>query len=641
MEYTYQNAFRRGERCYKEKAARDEDPYLPVLEKLVPGMSGLAREALGLQEVPLEQIVGTVSEGRRQNFAADFMPLMEESTEFAAKYKALITAHETEGIREPLKLVEYLHRFYVAEGNKRVSVLKLFEAVSVPAEVTRLIPAYTDEPAVRAYYEFMRFSRIVPAGFLHFSRPGDYARFLTLTGWSAERRPGETDLRQLRSVWSRFQTAYRALGGSRLRERTDSDAFLIWLEIYGWEKACQASPEEIRRSLGQIWGEFELPTDEKAVKLVTDASEENRQRLLEKLFVPEKVLKIAFLYEKTPETLSWTYGHELGRRHVQAHFGDRIVTRVYDGVDDGNIEDKIRQAAEDGADVLFVTSSRFLNACLKAAVTRPEVRILCCALYYPHRYLRTYYARMYEAKFVSGAIAGALTESGKIGYVANCPFLGNILNLNAFANGVRMTAPHARVHVVWTDEIGADPRVTFWDEGISLISGRELLAPVEEYHREFGLYRFTPQHEPENLAVTLWNWGVVYRRLIESIRSGAWDEMEKKSSHKALNYFWGFDSGATDLLISENVPEGTAFLARHLADAVKSGAISPFYGITGPAEGEAEPFSRGIRVIKALREKGWLLENIRGHVPETEALRPEVRRLAETQGIRSLTISGT
>ncbi len=638
MEYTYQNAQRLGEHCYKEKTSRKEDPYIPVLDDLTGGRSSLSEEPLGLQEIPLELIVGTASGGRRQAFAANFMPLMDELTEFASKYKNLITAHETEGIRDPVKVYEYLHRYYVAEGNKRVSVLKLFDAVSVPGEVTRILPARSEDPAVRAYYEYLAFWRIAPVNYLIFSKPGDYARFLKLMDWSAENPPDAKALKQLRSLYVRFQAAYHALGGSKLPGLTDSDAFLIWQDIYGPEETAKMSPEEVRKTLGQIWDEFELRTDSETVKLVTEADEANRQSLLERLFVPEKVLKVAFLYEKTPETLSWTFGHELGRRHIENVFGESIVTAVYDRVDGNNIGEKIREAVTDGADVIFVTSSRFLNACLKAAVSWPEIKILCCALYYPHRYLRTYYARIYEAKFVSGVIAGALAETEKIGYVATCPYLANILNLNAFANGVKLTNPRARIHAVWTDETGADPRVTFWNEGISLISGRELLAPVEEFHREVGLYRYTPEHELENLAMTLWDWGVVYQRLIESIRNRNWEDEEKKSGHRALNYFWGFDTGATSLSIGENIPEGVAALGRHLAAAVKNGTLSPFYGIADTEDQAEDPALKGTQILNALKERGWLLENITGHIPSTEELRPEVRLLAETQGIRSLTL---
>ncbi len=636
MDTTYQNALRLGERCYNEQISKGEDPYLPVLEDLTAGSNGMSEQALGLQEIPLDQIVGTYSEGRKTAFASNFMPLMDDSTEFAWKYQSLINAHLNEGIRDPIKCYEYLHRYYVVEGNKRVSVLKFFNAVSVPGEVTRIIPAHSDDLKIRVYYEFLSFYRIVPVNYLDFSKPGDYDRFLTLTGFSADNPPTEKDLRQIKSSYVRFQSAYRAMGGNRLSGLTESDAYLICIGIYGFDAINDALPDQMKKDIEKIWDEFELSTKEETVKLVTDDEEAKKKSLLDRLFSVEKVLNVSFIYEKTPETLSWTYGHELGRQHVNEAFRDKIVTKAYENADDHNIEALIEEAVKDKADVIFVTSSRFLQVCLKEAVTHPEVRILCCALNYPHRYLRTYYARTYEAKFVSGVIAGAMAGESDIGYVANCPILSNILNLNAFANGVKMVNPRAKVHVVWTDEIGADPRVTFWNEGISIISGRELLAPSEEFHREFGLYRYTEDHEVESLAMTLWNWGAIYQRIIESIRSGSFEDVDKKSGHRALNYFWGFDTGAIDLLINKNVPEGVSRLARFLSSSVKNGELAPFYGVLHSENEILSPAIHSVRVLKDLKKTGWLMDNIEGHIPRTQDLRESVRELVETQGVKSL-----
>lgn len=68
---------------------------------------------------------------------------------------------------------------------------------------------------------------------------------------------------------------------------------------------------------------------------------------------------------------------------------------------------------------------------LKVAVDHPDVKILNCSLNTSHKYIRTYYARMYEAKFLSGMIAGALAENDRIAYIADYPIYGMIANINA------------------------------------------------------------------------------------------------------------------------------------------------------------------------------------------------------------------
>ena len=134
-ELYYSDALKLG-----QKAARGKDGGLPVLDELVPPEKLLSTVDLGVVSVPAEFIVGTKSRGRTEAFASNFMPLLPLKTEFAGKWAALCSAHLAEGIREPVKVYEYFNRFYVAEGNKRVSVLKFFDAPTIPAHVIRVLP---------------------------------------------------------------------------------------------------------------------------------------------------------------------------------------------------------------------------------------------------------------------------------------------------------------------------------------------------------------------------------------------------------------------------------------------------------------------------------------------------------------------
>ncbi len=611
MNYSYRDARRLGERCYRDRVLQGEYPYLQVLEEITRHSGVISEQHLGLQEIPIELIAGTFAAGRHTAFAANFMPLMNEGTEFASKYRRLIEAHEKEGIHDPVKVYEYLHRYYAVEGNKRISVLKLYGAVSVPADVTRLIPARSNDKEIRVYFEFLDFYRIVPVNYLIFSEPGDYEHFLQISGFSADNPPTGDDLLDMHVAFMRFRSSYMAHGGDRLARLTDGDAWLIYLNIYGYKESLNTVPDEIRENLEKIWDEFELQTHHQTVELVTEADEGNKKSLLERLFTPDKVLRIAFIYESSPENHSWTYAHELGRQHINDVFGSEIETFTYENAEtDEDCDRMIEDAVSKGADIIFETSAKFLDSCLKAGTRFPKVKILCCALNFAHRYVRTYYARTYEAKFISGYIAGAMSDNNKIGYLAGCPYSANIINLNAFANGVRMSNPRAKVYNIWTDEIGADPELTFWNEGISIISGRELITPVNEFARDFGLYRYTDNHELESLAMTLWNWGVVYQKIIESIRNGNWEEVDKKSNRRALNYFWGFRSGAIDLIINNRVPDGVARLARFLASSVRSGAMEPFYGILRSQDRTIHAEINDSMSIYDLTEMDWLLENI-------------------------------
>ncbi len=135
---TYQQARKLGLKEVKLKSARDEDPFLPALEEMLPNLNSLSETDLGSIRIDMDQVVGTRNAGRREAFSASFYPLLEEDSEFAAKWSHLAASHLKEGIRDPITAVEYLNRFYVVEGHKRVSVLRFFGAATVRAEVRRL-----------------------------------------------------------------------------------------------------------------------------------------------------------------------------------------------------------------------------------------------------------------------------------------------------------------------------------------------------------------------------------------------------------------------------------------------------------------------------------------------------------------------
>lgn len=140
----YRSAQRAGQRAYRANVARGQSPYLAVLDDILTDVDIVAQEPLGLVDIPAESIVGTKTAGRHTAFASNFMPLLDDDTEFAVKWSNLCDAHLEEGIHTPIIAFEYLNKFYVQEGNKRVSVLKYYEAVKIPGTVTRLIPAKND-----------------------------------------------------------------------------------------------------------------------------------------------------------------------------------------------------------------------------------------------------------------------------------------------------------------------------------------------------------------------------------------------------------------------------------------------------------------------------------------------------------------
>lgn len=137
----YNKALSRGKKYYNDCKRRGADPYPRVLEGNV-NMTEVRSVPVGIVEIPMSRIVGTFSESRKDVFAGNFMPLVsDEKSEFAKKWIDLCEYHlDGSGIADPIICYEYLGDFYVREGNKRVSVLRSYDATEISGNVIRLIP---------------------------------------------------------------------------------------------------------------------------------------------------------------------------------------------------------------------------------------------------------------------------------------------------------------------------------------------------------------------------------------------------------------------------------------------------------------------------------------------------------------------
>ena len=162
MEEAYRQARKRGEQGRRHAISQSEHPYLTDLDSLVAQLPLGQRESVGLRDIPLEMVVGTVTKGRQSAFSCNFMPLLPFSTEFARKWSNLYDIQVTEGYRDPIIVTEFMHRFYVQEGNKRVSVLKFLDAPTVSAKVTRLYPGTWDSVEVACTASSARFGASAP-----------------------------------------------------------------------------------------------------------------------------------------------------------------------------------------------------------------------------------------------------------------------------------------------------------------------------------------------------------------------------------------------------------------------------------------------------------------------------------------------
>ena len=634
----YCSAQKAGQKEYRARLQKGTYPYLPALDEILSYTKVESEVNLGVCEVPLELIVGTRTRGRTNSFASNFMPLLDSYSEFAGKWITLCTSLQEEGLRDPVKAYEFMNRFYVLEGNKRVSVLKSLDAYSVPCSVIRVLPKRTEEKENKIYFEFLDFYAITGINYINFSEEGRFKSLLAETGTSDGKKWTTEDRKEFDSVYIRFRKAFESKGGNKL-PITVGDALLAFITVFGYQETREKSAEEIKGDLAKIWNEFVVLTEEQPTMLLMEPPKKegspNLYKNLLNLILPDNAvkLKIGFLYEKNHRTSAWTYSHELGRLYLDNVFPGQVETVAFENVAAGKNDLEImEQAIKDGCALLFTTTPVMIPASLKAAAKHPNVKILNCSLNISHPTLRTYYARMYEAKFLAGAIAGAMTETDKIGYIADYPIYGMAANINAFALGAAMVNPHAKIYLDWRTLKDREVEIAGNSE-IDYIMGQDMSSAGNAY-RQFGLYCISGE-TPVNLAMTTWHWGKLYEKIVRIVLNGTWKDDDAATGSRAINYWWGLSSGIVDLIYSRNLPQGTKRMADLLRNNICSEMLRPFSGELRAQDGTVKNGSDQVIPPKEIITMDWLADNVVGNIPPTSELNEEAQAVVKLQGMNS------
>lgn len=257
-------------------------PYLPVLDDILQSANVESQLPIGTVEVPLELLVGTKTAGRTAAFASNFMPLLDPDTEFASKWISLCQAHVEEGIRDPIRCFEYLGRFYVQEGNKRVSVLKYFEADSISATVTRVMPQYSDNKEIRLYYEFVEYYPLCGLYTLTFTQEGSFARLQKALGKAPGEKWSDDDRADIVSLYNWIKKSYHARGGENMRT-TVGDVLLLLIRVYTLADLKKRSPAELTKALDAIWDDVLAIEQPVPVKLSTKPAEPDQVKLIDRI----------------------------------------------------------------------------------------------------------------------------------------------------------------------------------------------------------------------------------------------------------------------------------------------------------------------------------------------------------------------
>lgn len=622
------DAYAEARKAGKKEEA--EGKGLPVLDQILQDPSEYAKERIGIREIPLEQIVGTKTEGRKGAMTGQFLPLLKEDSEFANKWMRLYDAQIEEGLRDPIKVYEYYHQYYVEEGNKRVSVMKFLGGNSIMADVTRILPKKEKTQKSQAYYAYLDFIREHHLDFIDLPKKEEYSQLEKLLSLGKEERMDREKERQIKAEYELFKKAFAQIKDEGMHLSV-GEAFLLYLETYGLEGFTEKSRLELEKELLRIQADLRAFPKKLEAKIETQPLD---KELKKRILLKPKV-NVGFIYVKDEMRSAWTKLHLEGQEYVKHLMPEEVYTKSY--FDANTLEEQISQiekAIEDGAQVVFTTSPIMLRASIMMAAKYPKVQILNCSLNTRTGHLRTYFARNFEVQFLNGMIAGILSESDELGYIADYPFYGMISNINAFALGAKMVNPRARVFLDWstakqTLQTGHEIK----NVDITYIAGEEFNTELNS-PKMFGLYDLSKQRFM-NLATRKYYWGEFYKQLLTSILNGSFRLIERHGN-ESINYWWGLSNGMLDLYLKDSLPKQTRRLIEVMKEHMSEGGFNLFSTEMKDQKGRIRNHENESMSLQEIADMDWLLENVVGKIPKLSDFTEDAQELIAQYGIYSL-----
>jgi simple sugar transport system substrate-binding protein len=302
---------------------------------------------------------------------------------------------------------------------------------------------------------------------------------------------------------------------------------------------------------------------------------------------PKDKVTAGFIYVGPTGDHGWTYRHDIGRQDVEKHFGDRVETIFVESVKYGPDATRVmRQMAMKGVDIIFATSFGYMDSMLKVAEEFPNVKFEHATGYKTAPNMANYGLKLYQARHVQGVIAGMMTKTNKICYVAAYPIPEVIREINTYYLGAKSVNPDVDIDIVWV--------MTWYDPGKEADAAKALLsqgcdiiaqhtdspAPIQvaEQQGKFGFgqasdqYRFAPKSQ---LTATIDNWSPYYIAKVQAVLDGTWT---------TGTYFGDIsECDATGCAVGmapfTNMPDDVKAKAQEIKDAISKGE---YFAFTGP-----------------------------------------------------------
>lgn len=297
--------------------------------------------------------------------------------------------------------------------------------------------------------------------------------------------------------------------------------------------------------------------------------------------IDAKDMKVGFIYVGPVTDNGWTTAHDNGRKYIEQQIPG-VTTEYLESVPEGaEAKKSIMQLVDDGCKVIFTTSFGYMDPTEEVAKEHPEVKFLHCSGYKTAENMSNYFGRMYEARYLSGIVAGLKTKNGKVGYVAATQIPEVFNGVNAFTLGVQSIRPDATVTVRWSNTWydtakEKEAAVAVLDEGCDVITlhNDSTAVQIEAQDRGVSVIGYNldiPTAAPKAyMTAPIWNWGPYYVAQVKAAMDGTW---------KSEAYSGGLSDGLLSLApLTENAPEGAKEKVEEAQKKILDGSLKVFAG---------------------------------------------------------------
>jgi basic membrane protein A and related proteins len=330
-------------------------------------------------------------------------------------------------------------------------------------------------------------------------------------------------------------------------------------------------------------------------------------------------LKAGFVYVGPVGDGGWTYMHDIGRQEMEKAYPgveSFFVESVPEGPDSVRVMETF---IRNGAKLVFATSFGYMDFVQDVAAKNPDVVFMHCSGYKTAPNVGNYFGRMYQARYLSGLVAGKMSRSNVIGFVAANPIPEVIRGINAFTLGARKTNPDVKVKVVWLFswfdpakekeatlaliDAGADVIAMHADSGAAPQTAEEAGVYVVGYNNDMKGYAPT-----KHLTAPIWNWGMVYKKIAGEVIEGTWE------SH---DIWWGLKEGLVGLApFSSEVPGDVVKVVETEKTKIIEGKWDVFAGPIKNQKGE-EMIKKGETMSDGdMLGMNWFVLGVEGEIPQ-------------------------